>query len=990
MAALSFASPTRVLDRIKRMEEAELPSLPSIQPNFDNDSVATSEGYTEQGEMDSVACLFIFRAHIYVADKQDATPLPRHQATSANVSSTSSTSSAPFPPLPSRASSSSTTPYYSRRTGTSTPFNRRVISDDHETPSTARYLGHSRNSSDTRYSSPQFHTPGEMSGSFGAEPIPAVPVTCGSDGEEEMDLEHDDERGEGEQEDEMPSLPDAMEYSTPLNDSTSSNGSLPTETPLRRFSRNVVVDRPGRKSQSLIPNAAIPSPASQSPMSLPQPTPGQRVPSLTSEVSTDTSHAATTPEAPPRHAPVATPSFSRSLHEEHSLEIIEHPTPAPSTVYTTPGLMREPAQAPTDESVYRLEGLSDMTDRFRRSLNTPFTPSPLAKGADLATPRAPLNDSERRKSHVLAVLQSTQPRQRTPYPRGQNTPGTPFSATPRALDRSSSAPNESILSIASSADLTTDRRAVTHSRVSISRGNTSFPNMLLGNTSVASHASPATTDRRADGVKIQKHLNAMNRQLLETNADLAREAEGWKEEAGRLKGLLKDAGVKVDDVDVSFVAKSRDNSYTDDSRVEQDSAQRMVASYSPEQSAAIMQKLAEEMEDLQDMLNQKDEQIVALQDELSAQRDQGAPQNHQAELLVVQQRLERAEEERANLHASFASQTAEHARQFAEISAAFEQQAQELQVKLTEAEDEISQLREEREQASARDGAGEGEGDSERAAEVEQQIRDLQDEVDARGQELEELEAKYAESADLAADLETRLQDAEVHARQGDERDQEYAAQIADLEAQIQTLQTDLDAHAADVETLQSTIDTLNATIEERDSEITSLEGRLEVAELAAQPLRQSIASASASASASARDGDNEITNDAQASFVAAMEERLDEAYREIGRLKHELTASPQRKATMDAKDARIAALEREKATLLARQKAVTTPLRLATSNSAGIGGSHGTGTGNWTGNGSPLGKNGRPRPLFNKALQHLQTPRTPGSMKEVCHLAVG
>lgn len=38
--AFAFASPNRVLDSIKRLElqEAELPSLPSIQPNFDYDS----------------------------------------------------------------------------------------------------------------------------------------------------------------------------------------------------------------------------------------------------------------------------------------------------------------------------------------------------------------------------------------------------------------------------------------------------------------------------------------------------------------------------------------------------------------------------------------------------------------------------------------------------------------------------------------------------------------------------------------------------------------------------------------------------------------------------------------------------------------------------------------------------------------------------------------------------------------------------------------
>lgn len=67
MAALSFASPTRVLDRMKRMEEAELPSLPSIQPIFDGDSgVDTSEGYTEQQDVeDSMVRIYYKAAYGY-------------------------------------------------------------------------------------------------------------------------------------------------------------------------------------------------------------------------------------------------------------------------------------------------------------------------------------------------------------------------------------------------------------------------------------------------------------------------------------------------------------------------------------------------------------------------------------------------------------------------------------------------------------------------------------------------------------------------------------------------------------------------------------------------------------------------------------------------------------------------------------------------------------------------------------------------------------
>ena len=40
------------------MEDVELPSLPSIQPNLDYDSgIETSEGYTEQDEVDEVSSI---------------------------------------------------------------------------------------------------------------------------------------------------------------------------------------------------------------------------------------------------------------------------------------------------------------------------------------------------------------------------------------------------------------------------------------------------------------------------------------------------------------------------------------------------------------------------------------------------------------------------------------------------------------------------------------------------------------------------------------------------------------------------------------------------------------------------------------------------------------------------------------------------------------------------------------------------------------------
>ena len=110
--------------------------------------------------------------------------------------------------------------------------------------------------------------------------------------------------------------------------------------------------------------------------------------------------------------------------------------------------------------------------------------------------------------------------------------------------------NESFVSVASSADLTSDHRA-SRIRAGSARANTSFPTILLPTGNNASSGSlKGLSEARADGVKIHRHLNAMNTQLLETNAGLAREAEAWRDEADRLAELLRQAGVDFEEVDV--------------------------------------------------------------------------------------------------------------------------------------------------------------------------------------------------------------------------------------------------------------------------------------------------------------------------------------------------------------------------------------------------------------------------------------------------------
>jgi hypothetical protein len=98
-------------------------------------------------------------------------------------------------------------------------------------------------------------------------------------------------------------------------------------------------------------------------------------------------------------------------------------------------------------------------------------------------------------------------------------------------------------------------------------------------------------------------------------------------------------------------------------------------------------------------------------------------------------------------------------------------------------------------------------------------------------------------------------------------------------------------------------------------------------------------------------------------SFVAAMEDRLDEAHREIGKLKQELASTPHRKSTIEMRDARIKALEREKGALAERLAA-----------------RENSGSGSILAAGSPF----KVSPFVNKALASLKTPKTPGPLGEV------
>ncbi len=118
-----------------------------------------------------------------------------------------------------------------------------------------------------------------------------------------------------------------------------------------------------------------------------------------------------------------------------------------------------------------------------------------------------------------------------------------------------------------------------------------------------------------------------------------------------------------------------------------------------------------------------------------------------------------------------------------------------------------------------------------------------------------------------------------------------------------------------------------------------------------------------------------EATSVSQASQVQehiqelkVLERELDTAHREIARLNHLLSNSPTRTALQQAKDARIAMLEKEKAELEERVRTLRVMLGAAGAGAAGT---------------SALP--GGISPAVNRTLAMLKTPKTPGGpLREV------
>ncbi|OCF72584.1 hypothetical protein I204_06966 [Kwoniella mangroviensis CBS 8886] len=1025
----------------------------------------------------------------------------------------------------------------------------------------------------------RWQTPGEMSRSFSGEEIvdrmklgaeQSIPLNDYSD--QQYDESHSQSIPE------LPSLTVPPEE-TPVTRRLSS-GNVLLERPRRRGPSAAIhhlqavpetpSDPPTPATRNVVSSqASVPTtlPVSQN----------ERIPSLSrSEVSaTDVSEAASTPEGPVRNVSMMTPRADAhqeyeitgeyqyeidSAPEDHgenptweynqeneytaqedenvSVDPSQYSSPhkqmdtysparqaiTPSiALYSTPGTIRgQPFRYNNlDASSAPSTILYDVTDSIQNTPSGPVTPSPfgmISKTSDMSNPRAPLDDAERRKSHVLAVLGSSSgPSTRIVRPHVRGTPhplrrvstapdtesiaeeGSDVTQSQKSIRRAitpgmtsrltvDQSVDQSFVSIASSADLTSDKRA-SHMHSRLSRGNTSFPTILLP----TNHASPGggslkgLSDQRADGIKIHKHLNAMNKQLLETNADLAREAEAWRDEADRLRGILEDHGIDVEDNDVlgglnaastsanvsqqlpEWPTKSpngRDSTKGDHSELisqllalsgrrgssphankASTSAQDLLEGLNPEEYAAVMQEMAEKLDNLEEGLNEKDQLIAELEEQLERARQANTPEQQGLldEIEKLSAQLEEAERARVALHSDFSTKTEQHAQQFGEICSGFEKQVRSLEKDLSDARTEVDRVKNDKsrlEKISFVEGGVEEQHLRKRVSDLEEMLQQattdnhkqlieveslkkhsahmleekegLMHRVEDAETEFEELRARISEMQDEGTGLEsleamkgelkiaceaqlvaedklTKVQQELAEAQNtishqeteiGHQHDhiEELNRVIESREADLAVVQNNSRVNGEAEEELrhvQQQLNLVNEVLASKESEIESLKGKLEVANIATQAIRTSQRRSTSPAptmspTTNTAGTDNNPSN--QDSFVAAMEERLDEAYREIGRLKHELNATPHRKSAVEVRDAKIQALEREKAALADRLASSSRSMTISASPApAGVKDA-----------GSPFK---RPTPLVHRAIASLRTPKTPGPLPELSWL---
>lgn len=536
-----------------------------------------------------------------------------------------------------------------------------------------------------------------------------------------------------------------------------------------------------------------------------------------------------------------------------------------------------------------------------------------AHGDDTAmqTPRVATSGPEWRKNHVLAVLQSTvKPRARgisTPYAstrlaalHGEATPSVnvgrklpsdsvsqTFSLTP-SNNSFEMAGDGSFVSVASSADLTSDRRASTAAHGPSNRGNTSFPNILLATgASNSMHA----LEHRVDGAKLQKHLNAMNKQLLDENRELAIALESWQNEAEHLRLRLRE---------------SRDHDNVDLPSLKRSSADLPSAAHDSFQSVSDDAPVGLQQV-RSDKLEISDRRVDAKQREISEPRSLMSEGDGKDDVASLKKELNQALALSEHLRAEFALKTEEHATRFGDICSEYQATIDSLNSQLACHEHSVkaSNPESEREMTTSHDLH-----DIElRRAEERQARPEIESRLQLAENNAKRLEAELATANDLlqaaaATENQLRQQLAQAQSARDEAQREVSGAQLASegfrhsmqeaLEKLAAMEQTRIESHRnADnlnrrLETALQDVDRLRILEQDQERQITDLEEALDEAErqmaadeiLVADLRKQSMNSSRSPASPS---------DTGHHTSAALLQEELDAVLRELGRVRQQL-----------------------------------------------------------------------------------------------------
>ena len=251
------------------------------------------------------------------------------------------------------------------------------------------------------------------------------------------------------------------------------------------------------------------------------------------------------------------------------------------------------------------------------------------------------------------------------------------------------------------------------------------------------------------------------------------------------------------------------------------------------------------------------------------------------------------------------------------------------------------------------------------------------------GQLEEQLQKAHAQIQELDSALTSSEANAEGFAEELAGAQVELEGALEDIDALRQRV-TELEERA---EAAEESVDRLTRTLEDAEARIVQSEE--EVGGLKAKTRELERRNASSFNQSQSRGGGGlttitekstfvdqpEATSVSQASQVQehiqeleVLERELDTAHREIARLHHLLSNSPTRTALQQAKDARIAMLEKEKAELEERVRTLRVMLGAAGGGAAGTSALHGGIT-----------------PAVSRTLAMLKTPKTPGGpLREV------